>query len=173
LTKQKINPYADAKLVDSFVERFYAGEYRLKPEANTTTFIDDSGKSASLQNLLSEAISNYMTARSVILRICTLMLKNNIGVTQTFLDASKNLSTWTNACLHYITHARNLDLIIETESLSSKLEKLQKESELLKAENLELKKKNVELNRFSKNFPDSQDGNEKDDHGERGDLHPL
>ncbi len=154
---QKIDNY-DEKIVDEFIEHFYNGEYKLKANADNIMFTDDrDNKSTSLRALLSEAMANYTASTSGLLRMCKV---NGIARSDGFFEAAKNQSMWKNRCLTYITHARNLDLIIETECLTSKLKKTQQENNELKAENLLLKKKNrqleSEMKRFSKNFPDSQ-----------------
>jgi hypothetical protein len=166
LKEQKLDAraYADEKIVDKFVERFYAGEYKLKPEADKIMFTEDDGKQGALRPLLGEAIANYMTSRSNLIQICKLMDNGNVGINQGFLDACKLNNAWRSRCLKLITHAKNLDLVVETECLSSKLEKLQQEHEALKEEHLKLKKRNKELERFSKNFPTNQrDGTEYGD----------
>lgn len=155
---QTPDPNADEKIVDGFVEHFYAGEYRLEPEADKTMLTEGDGKPTSLRNLLSEAMTNYVTSRSNLIRICSLMHNHDVGFNQGFWDACKVNNAWRHRCLEYITHATNLGLVIETECLGSKLEKLQQENEMLKAENLKLKKTNSDLERFSKNFPDTQRG---------------
>lgn len=152
MKEQTPDPNADEKIVDRFVERFYAGEYELKPEADKTMLTEGDGKPTSLRNLLSEAMTNYMTSRSNLARICSLMHGHDVSINQPFLDSCKVNNAWRHKCLQYITHASNLGLVVETECLSSKLDKLQQENEMLKAENLKLKKRNSDLERFSKNF---------------------
>ncbi len=104
---------------------------------NTTT---------SLDSLLIEAVTNYTIARSNV---------ENASNKSAFEAARIEEAKWMSYCLAWIARARAFELIIEGESLTSKLDKTKQENEQMRTENISLRqlndrlvKENRELHKF-------------------------
>jgi hypothetical protein len=112
------------KILDDFVERFYNGDYTLKDEASQIVCSDELGK-RSILHMLTEAIYNYTTTLSNIEAI-------DPNDHETLKEAYHEKAKWMTKLLTWLTHARNIGIIIETESMTSKTKNLRDENSKLK-----------------------------------------
>ncbi len=153
----------DSQVVNEFVEQFYNGEIKLRLEAQIVMFSNNKVH-RSLADLLSEAVTNYTLSKSSLKQLAFFQKKDKVdrALNNVILKELANEKKWLSSCLLYITYARNHDLIVETESMASKLRKVKGENERLKNENDNLRKLNIDLSkenaRLHSLFPDNQRG---------------
>jgi len=136
-------------MVDSFIERFINGEYKISPDA-VRIKCSYGYQKLNLFQFLTESINNYITAKS------------NLECATDEASWKKALeqeAEWRGKLQLWLTQARNAGFIIETESMTSKVKKLEQENTQLKEEidklqktNLKLKKENKELHTFLDRF---------------------
>jgi len=124
------------RIVDDFSERFYNGNYTINRDALKIP-CSDKYSNASLLHKLTEALANYkITAHNV---------ENTIDKPEEQKKALEQEGEWLGQCFLWITHAQNLGLVIEHESMTSKIKQLGQENTQLKERIGNLVKLNVKL----------------------------
>jgi len=130
--KKKLTIYETA---DEFVEEYNAGYWHIKPEATKIPCGDGYGR-MSLMNLLTQAITNYISAKTSV--------QNSLNNPEALKKACDDEIEWAQKLVLWKTHAYNVGVLVESEGVLTKLKKAETEIEQLKARlasTLELNKK--------------------------------
>jgi predicted nuclease with TOPRIM domain len=134
-------------VVDNFAQSFIDETVRLKPEANTMKYTLN-GSTRSLNSFLSEALTNYMIAKSDFERLERTQQNhpNEKVFLELILEQIQLITTWRQRCFQIINIAKSNDLI-EDNTIAHKLEKIEREKEELIREKANLQEVNGKLER--------------------------